>query len=67
MTMSCPCCGNGAVEPLYGCCESCATNAICRRCVACGTWYHDHPHTHGLVSLGPDNLPRCANGCPVPV
>lgn len=61
---TCPCCHSGAaIEPLYGCCTACAVNTICQRCVSCGAWHHDHPHMAGLVIFGPDNLPRCANGC----
>jgi hypothetical protein len=51
------------VEPLYGCCPSCATDSKCVRCVSCGKWHHDHAASRGLVALGDDYLPRCAPAC----
>lgn len=60
----CPCCQTGTpVEPLYGCCQECATIHSCHRCVSCGRWHHDHPATHRVVVMGADHLARCADGC----
>jgi hypothetical protein len=53
------------VVPLYGCCEHCAADQNCHRCIDCGTWHHDDPVATGRVRLDADGLPRCTN-CRIP-